>query len=319
MIKKIIIPTLFLSSLLACNDNQQTDDFTGITVMPECKINPLFVKMSGFNPQSCAMSTIEKQNNRTSTLGIVLQEITTDGSLGRIWQHPSWKSVGHLSPIVINEKGDVFAGPVPLINILENKPDSQNFLYKINSETALLNEFIKLPAAKKSDGLNPFGILGLGYDCETKLMYVTSVMGSTHNDEVGRIFCVSTNDENPTVVDMLENIDAIGVGISILNDKKRLFFGGARTSEIFSIELDENGKFKGKAKFEFSIAGVGPWGDEKARKIRFDKNGNMVINCTSFEYNLKPGVNGPSTFIFHYNILNGKWEQINKDPLLSVE
>ena len=130
-----------------------------------------------------------------------------DSKTGRTYQHPSWTSAGRLAPLVIDKKGDVWVAPAPMINTLDNPTEKQNTLYRIDGKTGQMQAVISLPYPTLPTAQNPFGLLGLGYDCETTNLFATTVMASDRNNERGRIFSLNTqNPQQVTIIDSLKNI-----------------------------------------------------------------------------------------------------------------
>jgi len=300
-----------LMSLLSCNEPTE-ESGTGVQIIPDCRRFSPFITTVGFNAQRSAFSTSDRKIK-----GLTLVELSaTAGVENRVYQHPSWKQAGSMGPIVITEDGSVYAAPIPVVNVLENDPLKQNIIYKVDPSNGEMKPFIELPSAEKPTAENPFGILGLAYDCESGILYATSVSGSTRSKEAGRIFSIQTKNE-PKVIDIIEHTDAMGVDICYFNDQKTLFFGKTRTSDIFSVAVKDNGSFKGKPVSRFSLEGVGPRGDDKARKIRFDKVGSMIVHGVEFYYNLiAPTEKQETMYQFNYNLTEGKWEYKNKGQLL---
>ena len=262
-----------------------------------CKKLPACVEKLGFDLTKSAFSTSEKKHT-----GIVF----TDLSSGKIYQHPSWTKAGHLGPIVITERGDVFSAPIPVINLIDNQPEDQNKIYKIDGKTGEMNLFLDLPKAAKSSGENPFGTLGMAYDCDTKVLYVSTVFGSTLQNERGRIYAISS--ENGKIIDSLINIDAMGIGVAFENSERTFFYGTTRLSSIYSIKLDASGKFINKPKVCCSLENLGPRGDDRARKIRFTPKGEMLIQAVEFYYNLiAPTEKQETVYYYRYDASAKNW------------
>lgn len=308
---KHLFIAVFMLSFFSCKETEE-DTGTGVQIIPDCRRLSPFVPTVGFQPQRSAFSTSEK-----NIKGLTLIELpATAGAEKRIYQHPSWKQAGSMGPIAITENGTVFVAPTPMVNVLDNDPLKQNIIYKVDPSSGEMKPFIELPSAEKPTAENPYGILGLTYDCETGILYATSVHGSTRNKEAGRIFSIQTREE-AKVLDMIEHTDAMGIDICYFNDKKTLFFGKTRTSDIYSVTVSDNGKFKGEPVNRFSLEGTGPRGDDKARKLRFDKSGNMIIHGVEFYYNLiAPTEKQETVYQFVYNLTERKWEDKNKGLLL---
>ena len=286
-----------LSAIISIFFSPKNTTYNPVIPPEGCKKLPIFVEKLGFDLSKSAFSTSEK--TRT---GIVF----TDLSNGKIYQHPSWIKAGHLGPIAITEHGDVFSAPIPVINLIDNKPDDQNKIYKIDSQSGEMNLFLELPKAAKPSGENPFGTLGMAYDCDTKVLYVSTVFGSTLHDERGRIYAI--NAENGKIIDSLINIDAMGMGVSFENTERTFFYGTTRLSTVYSVRLDASGKFINKPKVCCSLEGLGPRGDDRARKIRFTPKGDMTIQAVEFYYNLiAPTEKQETIYYYRYDVGKKNW------------
>jgi hypothetical protein len=311
-VKKIFILFVFL---YGCGGQQAPQNLTGSRLVADCKRMPSYVAAAGFPANSMAFSTSEKR-----TKGLVLVDIAkSDSAKNRTWQHPSWKTAGSMGPIAVNELGEVFAAPVPSINVLDNPIAQQNTIYRVNAASGELQPFLELP--KVLDPIaaeNPFGILGMVYDCESKTLYASTVYGSTKEKEVGKIYAIDFKGTEPATNSHFSNTDAMGVGIAYLNEEKRLFYGSTRDSKIYSVQLDEQGNFKGSSRIEIDMNGQGPRGDDRARKIRFDKNGQMIVQAVEFFYNLiAPTEKQESVYTYKYNLEKQQWDLqgVNSGPV----
>ncbi|MBL0331878.1 MAG: hypothetical protein IPP65_03380 [Chlorobi bacterium] len=303
MKKGISILLLLLLNLSIIVKSQQGGGTAGFS-SNTCKQLPEFARKLGFNVSLAAFSTTEKK-----TKGIVFMEYTNSPNR-RVYQHPTWKLVGTLGPIVTTEEGVVFTAPLPSVNILENLPMKQNIIYRINPNTGEMGSFLDLPKAKNPGPTNSFGILGMDYSCDKKVMYVSSVSGSDLKTEYGRIFAISLNQGKPEIINQLNNIDGFAVCYGTLNSEKRLFFGRARTSDVYSIAVDEKGKFIGKPRFELTLVQLGPRGDDRARKIRF-VNGDLVISGVEFFFNLiAPSEKQETQYTFRYSEYYNQWQLV---------
>jgi outer membrane protein assembly factor BamB len=291
-----LLPTLLSSCKDEVVDYQNND----------CKSQGAFIKSIGFNPARSALSTSENRK-----MGLVLIQFNENGDTTnggkKIYQHPSWKSAGWLGPILIDPQGNCFVGPIPVINLLDNPPAKQNTIYKVDANTGEMKMFMELPVAENISSTNPYGILAFAYLCESNTMYVSTVQGSTRDTEKGFIYAIDAT--TGKIIDKISNIDAIGMGISYLSGKRRLYFGSARTPNIYSVVLSKDGKFKDGPSLEFSIADLGPRGDDKVRRIKFDKTtGYMQIFAVEFNYNLTaPTEKQESIYAFAWNEETQKW------------
>lgn len=269
-----------------------------------CKKNPAFIKANGFDEKKSYFSTSDLH-----TMGLLLLQSEQPGNPAaaptKIYQHPSWKKGGWLAPILIDDNGNVYTAPVPFINVWNNPAANQNTIYKVDGSTGEMNEYLKLPIPDTTDQ-NAFGIIGLAYLCETQTLYASSIAGSDRAHERGAVYAISTTDN--TIIDKIAGVDAMGMGITYITGERRLFFGTGRSSSIYSIALNEKGKFSGKPAEEFSLSGLGPRGDDKVRRITADKNGNLQISSVEFNYNLiAPQEKQDTRYIAVYDADAKKW------------
>lgn len=273
----------------------------GITV---CQRQPAFLTITGLNPARCGFSTSE-----VKIKGLTLVQFpanNADTSKRKIWQHPSWSKFGFMSSITIDDMGNAYTVPVPVISVLFNPVEKQNTIYKVLSQSGEMKPLVDLQTDIKPGNTNPFGLLGIFYDCHGKKLYASSVSGSTKETEQGIIYAVNPTDGK--ITDKLTGKDALALCVGGITGQKRLYFGSSRTSDIFSVELTKDGKYSGSVKKEFTIDLLGPRGDDKARRIRFDKNGDMMIHGVEFNYNLTaPTEKQETVYRFRYAEIESKW------------
>jgi hypothetical protein len=296
MLKKTFLLAGLIVFFCSCDKKIDKKDAWTIGLTP-CAARPAYVANCPLNTPTAALSTSEKRIK-----GLVLVDVKT----GETWQHESWRKFGSMGPICTDKLGNTFVGPVPVINILENKPEKQNILYKVDGSSGIMKPFIDLPFETLPGDENPYGILGLHYDCHANLVIVSTVLGSDRKTERGKIFIVDPEKEE--ILDKLENQDVMGMAICGVNGEKRLYFGSTRTSDIYSIEMSKNNTFIGKPRIECNLDMLGPRGDDKARKIVFKQDGSMAIKGISFDYNLTaPTEKLETNYLFLYDRSTKKW------------
>jgi hypothetical protein len=270
-----------------------------------CKLVPPFVSRLGFDTKKAYFSTSEKR-----TMGLVLLEATDlqnlqSGSTKK-YQDSSWKKAGWLAPIQLDNRGNVFTSPAPFINVLNNPAADQNTIYKIDGETGKMAPFLKLPLPDSTTDRNPYGIIGMVFLCESNSLYVSTVAGSNRLTEKGAVCQVNTI--TGKIEDQLAGIDVLGMGIAYTGGERRLFFGKARTPDVYSILLDQSGHFSGKPQLEFSLNGLGPRGDDKVRRIKTDKDANLEVYGMEFNFNLiAPSEKQETVYRFAFNEKEKKW------------
>jgi hypothetical protein len=293
-------------ALFSCEEKMSQEEVVQIGIA-SCRNLAPFVRKVGFNTARSGFSTSE------STLkGLVLvqfPENPADTANKKVWRHPSWEKFGWMGSITTDNTGAAYTAPIPKVNTLDNPLSQLNRVYKVDPETGELKLFCVLPAADTTAGVVSFAVLGVYFDCHAKKLYVSTVAGSTRDEERGKIYVI--DQLSGKIEDELEGYDAMAVFVGGVTGKKRLYFGSARNSTIYSIELNKSGKFKGEAREEFSLEDLGPRGDDKARRIRLDQRGNMIVFGVEFNYSLAAQSNKPETiYQFAYDKASEKWVAI---------
>ena len=288
---------------IGCKEKMDTDEIYQIGIV-SCQGQPAFLNTTGLNPKRSAFSTSERRMK-----GLVLvqfPENSSDTAGRKTWQNPTWSAYGFMGSITTDENGNIYTVPVPVINVLNNPIEKQNIIYKVESTTSEMKPLVTLPVSIKPEQTNPFGLLGIYYDCHGKKLYASTVAGSSKENENGIIYVVDPVDGS--ITDKLTGKDAIALCVGGFTGQKRLYFGSSRTSDIYSVELTKGGKFTGPVKEEFSLDMLGPRGDDKARRIRFDKNGDMLVYGVEFNYNLTaPTEKQETLYRFRYDEDEKKW------------
>ena len=265
-----------------------------------CQQLPEFVEAVGFGPQ------VLIDTSQQLVTGVALRE-PVEG--GRVYNHTSWDDAGNLGPNVLDKNGNIYLAPVPLVSLYNNPPAEQNKIYRINAKTGVMQAFINLPWAQPPSVSNPFGVVGLAYDCETHSLYASSVAGSGPATELGRIYKVDL--KTGEVVNQLENIDALGIGIFNGQQGKRLYYGAARTPEVYSIALTNTGDFAGEPRFEFSLAALPGGSQDNAHRFRFTRENELEIKGIEFGFKLL-AASDPlrNVYRFRYNSDTDTWELV---------
>jgi hypothetical protein len=272
-----------------------------------CKGNPSFIKSLGFDPRLSFFSTSD-----VKTMGLLLLQSEQPGNpnarITKSFQHPSWKMGGWLAPITLDESGNIFSAPAPFINILNNPIANNNAVYRVDFKTGGMEEFLRLPFADSINTDNPFGIIGMIYLCESGTLYVSTVAGSKRYEENGHIYAIDI--KRKKIIDQLDHTDAMGMGITYITGKRKLFFGTGRNSDVLSVTLNSKGKFTGTPQKEFTLENLGPRGDDKVRRIRTDQYGNLIVHGMEFNFNLiAPREKQETIYNFYFDEESKKWIQ----------
>lgn len=278
---------------------------TNEVVAQACKGIPQFMLQKSFDPKRSAMSSQEKRLR-----GVVMIEYQDpadpNSQRTKTYQDPSWLICGFAGSITTSRTGDVFVLPKANVNMLYNHPKDQNTIFVIESATGKMTEWLKIPMLRLPDNQNANGLLSAYYDCDNDNLIVSTVAGSNQKEEIGKI--LNINSKNKEVTTILDKIDVLSVVTGKIGNRKKLFYGLSRKSEVWSIELDHNNKPIGNPNLEIQLEGLGPRGDDRARKIRIDQNGVIQIFGVPFFYNLTAPVNRQeSIYTYQYNTGSNKW------------
>lgn len=265
-----------------------------------CRRGPRFTATLGFSQQASIGTAIQ------GVKGLAIVDPAGNNGQGSLYQHPSWDDAGHLGAWTYDRRGNVYVAPAPLVSLVENPPELQNRIYKVDSDSQIMAEWVDLPAALPPSGANPYGVVGLAYDCDTELLYASSLAGSTAGQEVGRIFAIDL--ATGQVLDTLEGSDAMGVGVFDGSQGKRLYYGLTRRPEVWSIALDEQGRFAGEPRFELSLAGLPTEGRQTVRRIRFGEGTGATFYLMNFNYTLQVAGERQETILpFSYDPFSDTW------------
>lgn len=248
-----------------------------------CRGLPRFGERLGYQDR-LAIGTSER-----GQIGLVIFDgripLTADPSERDIYQEPSWDDAGTLGPFVLDRQGNIYTAPVPRTAVSDTDPANVNTIYRVDSESGLLEPFVTLPDALAPGSENPFGILGLAYDCDSEALYVSSVAGSDRQNERGRVLRVDL--ASKAVTEEVVGVDVIGLAIFQGRAEKRLYMGLARSAELGSVALDASGAavgaFRSDLRFDDLSAG---FGEPRARRVSFDQ-ANMTLFVVPFNFNLR--------------------------------
>ncbi len=244
------------------------------------------------------LDTCQRQPRFTAELGLVGSAIGTsiEGVKGLavvdpsqpapegVYQHESWDDFGYLGPFTYDAEGNLYTAPVPLVSLEENPLGEQNRVLRMDTSSQVLSLLVELPPAAEPSSTNPYGVVGLAYDCETGSLYAASLAGSTAGEELGRIFQIRAADGQ--VLDVYEGADAMGLGVFRGSSGKRLYLGRTRSPEVQSLALDEAGGFAGDLRPEFSLTARARGGMDTARRLRFSGEA-MRVHAFDFNYSLQ--------------------------------
>jgi hypothetical protein len=277
---------------------------SGFSAVTDCRGYPQFTPEYGFRGGVIINTSLPER------MGLILLDPAQEG---KGFQHPTWVKAGNLGPFTADKDGNIYVGPVPRVSLADNPPEGANTIWRVDTTSAEMQPFLKLPAAAAPNERNPYGILGLAYDCDTGSIYASSVAGSGPASEVGRIFR-GLDPATKRVVSQVEGIDALGILVARTPEGKRLYYGTARESLIYSVALDEHGAFVGEPRLEIDLADLGGDVNEKARRIDLDGD-TLKITVVPFTFTLAAGSESLQRhLVARYDAAKQVWVSIKAVP-----
>jgi len=239
--------------------------------------------------------------------GLLIRDI---GQSGRVWQHPSWTQSGYIGGFDRDHLGNIYVLPLPYVSLSKNPPAKQNRIYKIDGKTAQMSLFMELPYQTTPSEKNPFGTMALFFDCDTRSLYVSSVAGSSATKQQGVIYQIDVKQKK--IVSKYPNIDAVGLGVFNTLKGKKLYFGLARKPHIYSVYLDEQGRFASKKYYEFSLSQIQGGDSTVVKKIQFKKAAQkfiMLVKEMEFGFRLLAETNPyRKKYSFQYQLSQDQWQ-----------
>jgi len=267
-----------------------------------CLKLPEFPKKHGLKPPYA----IDLRQGSNENMGLKIIEPRRNGKALRL---PGWQNFGFLGLYTLDNFGNIYTAPMPYVSIDINPPKEQNKILKVDAKSGEMKEFLRLPSKNTPTSKNPFGVIGLAFDCESKSLYATSIAGSTYKEEAGKLFQIDNKDKK--ILNTYDNIDVMGIAIFKGASGKRMYLGLARKPEVYSIGLNEKGGFNDDLRFEFSLIDVPGGGDYKAHRIKI-ANGMMTLKTREFSYTLiAASTNLRVIYTFKYNVDKDKWEFVD--------
>ena len=221
--------------------------------------------------------------SQTICKGICFREAITGG---KILKHPQWDDFGAFGPYALDEKGNIYLAPIPFVSVDEHDPREQNRIYRLDTDSGRIVPFMTLPDEVPYNPQNPYNILGLAYDCDTRSLYVATVRGSSFDKELGRIYQIYVPKKK--IVDVVDGIDAMGLAVWNDSDSKYLYYGSARTPEVYRIRLGRRGELSThKPEKVLTLSQYSGGRDDRCHRIRFLRDHTMLLKGVEFDYTLR--------------------------------
>jgi hypothetical protein len=254
-----------------------TDSATAPTVKPapkatvNCAGKPKFLKKLGF------VGDITFATNEKGIRGLIMFGAPTANSDTPLrYQHQTWSRAGFLDAFVMDRNGNLYLAPSPRTGLGVTEPKNQDQIFKLDTQDGALASYITLPSAAPASPENPYGVLGLAYDCDTNSLYATTVTGSTPAQQVGRIYHIDLN--TGEIAGQRDNLDAYGVAVRSA-EGKQLIFGSPHDAQIRALDLDEEGNFQGEPRTIATLADP-----QRAHKISFANENEMIVQAVEFSF-----------------------------------
>jgi|GEM_PF-729780 len=255
-----------------------------------CRRPPTFFNGLGFG-RGVSLSTAERD-----LIGIAAVEFDSNTKKRiRYWQHPSWSKFGQLSAFTLDRQGDLYVIPAPRVNLADNPPALQNRLYRIDASTGEMQLALAFPVAAAANARNPYAGMALSYDCNTHSLWLSSVAGSEPSRERGKILRIQLQ-PSIAVQDQLDDFDGFGIAAfsagSTLQagadkaNQQGLLIASARHGSVLLQAMNKDGSLQGRPLTMLSIAGLGPLGNDRVRKIDIGSQGELLLHGTPFNFNL---------------------------------
>lgn len=248
-----------------------------------CKQAPEFINKLEFDISKSALISTDRR-----TRGVLLVEYKdiSRPELGYTKKHqePSWDDAGFVGSITLGPEGNAYVIPSAMVNTIHNPPDQQNTIYRIQSSTGKMTEFVRLPLTDIPGEVNAFGLVSSFLHCDSKSLIVSTIAGSNPQNERGKVYKVDLSTGAYKLI--LSNIDVLGVAIHSFMGKNYIVYGKAREGTIWMAPLDENFEINGTHKKILDLSNLGPRGDDRAVKISNNASGDLLIKGTPFYYNL---------------------------------
>ena len=223
-----------------------------------------------------------------------------------VHQEPTWDDAGFIGPLATDRDGNLYLAPTPHTDLNINQPAEQNTIWRVDGATGEMLPYLELEPGGPPSERNPFGILGLTYDCDQHALYAASVAGSSPSTERGRIWRIDLERRQANLV--LDGVDALGLAVSTSGQQRTLWYGSARRPALLELELDGRGLATGPSQPALALADIGAQATERVRHLRIGE-GDAALTLTPFTFTLQAvGGNPQRTLMLRYDA--GEWRLV---------
>lgn len=306
----LLVGVLLLFVMVACSGEGSSETAPSATVAQQawpvgpvttCQGLPQFVGEVDETTQLAIDTT------QSSVIGLALRDMRT----GEVLQHNSWSAAGAVGAFVRDRAGNIYLAPTPFVQQAEPVETDQDRVLFVVSETGVMSTFVALPRPE-SDTANPFGASGLAFDCNTNLLYAASLAGSSREAELGAIYVIDLDLDD--IIGRMDGVDALGLVVFNGRSGKRLYYGSARTPDVFSVALDEAGVPVGEPRFEFSLAQLSEGSVEHAMRLQIAPNNEMTVKA--YLFNFAPVISSDlarTVYTLSYDLSADRWQLVSID------
>ncbi len=235
----------------------------------------------------------------SDTHRLVLLVPAPDSDAVTKYQNQSWSAAGLVGAFALDNKGNLYVAPSPRLGPGVKQAKAQNVIYKVDTNTGELAPYVTLTEDDAPTPDNPFGIVGLAYDCESNSLYVSSLAGSTADKEAGHIYRVDLG--LGAVVGRLDAVDALGLTVGLSAKGKTLFFGSARAPQLRAVNLEASGDFQGKPRDVGALTGA-----QRAWRLTLLSQSEMLVRVVEFNLANADTPQG-SEIRFNYETSSDQW------------
>jgi hypothetical protein len=299
----LLLPLLLL--LAACGGTTPatpTRPARPVGIATRCQGLPRFLEPVGLSQQVAIDTTNELAGH------VLLRDMQQQ----LLYAHPSWVPFGPMGGFSRDRSGHIYVAPIPFVDQDATSMANQYRLFRVDSDTGEMAPFFEV-ARPADTTANPYGMVGLAYDCATDSLYASSLAGSTRRDELGVLYQIDP--ATGTVTSQLEGIDAVALIVFNGRDGTRLYYGSARTPNLFSVGLDEQGRLTGEPRYEFSLAELSGGNVEHALRLQINEANQMTLKAYRFDYSpIAAGQLTRNVYTFAYDASADSWTFLTLAP-----
>lgn len=221
----------------------------------------------------------------------------------------TWDDAGYLGPFFRDEEGYVYTIPVPRVSLTENPPEGATTIWRVDTDSQLMQPWVTVPAAAPPSTRNPFGLLSITYDCSTSSLYASSVAGSSPSEELGQVVRVSKAGE---VTPVLNGVDALSLAVLEGGGRSWLYVASAREGVLRAYPMDSAGAVVGEPREVLSLRADGAGADDRIRRIVIE-DGELFVFVSPFTFALRAtGEREESIYRYTWSLASQTWTFVEK-------